>query len=607
MEITRVARWLALAVAVGLALAACGVEETGALEAIPGTTNQQLITERDNPAIMLIITEWKATLSVPTLGYNNANLQALTNYVVAQARSGQISSDTKTLLDTFVKGIAASPNSYFTAVAPITQKAVTAFFQCTGSIVTPDGYIVTAAHCTSTSTDTRYRAYVENGLVAILTAAKQKFLADNPGFDADQQKILSDAVASFLADQSSINAETKSIITALFSFSSSGQRTVSSAPVQVVTQGNAPPKSSGPFGDKDVSILKLDGYTDLPTVPVGSETTVESGQPIYIDGYPVLAESGNLNNLSTPTVTSGTISAKKTSDLGVPLLETATTTTGGNSGGPALNDKGEMVGIVSYGISQTGASYNYLIGASVVQQFLHEKNITPKQGRSTTIYNTALNNFHLGYYKWALPEFQQVKALYPGHPYVDAFIQRTQKAIQEGSDKTPALAGTGLVLAWVGGIGAVLVGAAVAAFVILTMRRRSRRAVVTSARGVTMAAAPAFPPPSATTAATPEQALSADGRWRWDGQAWVPTSAPPPAPPGVAAAVPAPTAMPSPPIPPPPPPPAAAEPAPAPAEPATSSSGPGPSAAIVSADGLWRWDGQAWVPNTPPPPGSAAP
>jgi S1-C subfamily serine protease len=344
----------------GLLAAACGGGDPAALQDIQGTTRQQLIADRNDPAVMLILTEYKATISVPTLGYNDAALQALANQVVAQAQSGQIGSDQKSLYDALVAGISQNPGAYFTSQAPAIQKDVTLDWQCTGSIVTPDGYIVTAAHCTSIPDDERVQGYIDQGLKPVLQAAVQKFLTDNPGFDSDQQQKLSDAVTAYLADQAQLSNETEALAGAMFSSSSSGDRQAVAKPLSLITQGNPPTSSNGPFGDKDVSIVKLNGYSNLPTLPVGSDAGIDTGQQLFVDGYPAAAESGNLDNLGTPTLSSGSVSAKKTSDQGVPLLETTATSSGGNSGGPGFDQNGVMVGIVSYGSSTNGASYNAL-------------------------------------------------------------------------------------------------------------------------------------------------------------------------------------------------------------------------------------------------------
>jgi serine protease Do len=563
--VTRFVYVLAGGAVVALVAAGCGSDNPGALQDFPGTTRQQLLGERVSPAIQVVQTEYKATVSVPTFGVNGQALQDLARQVATQAINGQIARDDKSLRDAYTKGIAANPDAYLTATPPGDQANVTVDFQCTGSIVTPDGYIVTAAHCTNVPADERTDAYIKTGLQPLVdkqVKAFQDAAAAQGSFDADQQKQLATAVSTFLQEHEQVSNETSKLATALYAFSDTGQHQVATATLSLVTQGTAPPKSTGPFGDKDVSIVKMDGHNDLPTVPVTSDTGMEGGQQLFIDGYPGNFLGGSLDKESPTTVTAGPISSRKVSDSGVPLLETTATAAPGSSGSPGLDDAGRMVGVVSYGSGQ----YNYLVGGSVVQQYLREKNIQPRESTTTHLYDIALNDFHRQYYKRALQEFQQVKQLSGTHPYVDSFLQRTQEAIQAGSDRTPLIDGTALVLVVAAAAGLVVLVAAALTFLLVRLRRPRPSG---AAAGPNMV----WETPPASGAPT---------------QVW---AAPPAAPAGPAP----PPAQPAAPI--------ARPPAPAP-QPAAAP----PPPPIVSPDGLWVWDGQRWVPNAAPPgerPGAA--
>lgn len=491
------ARIVAATIAAGLVVAACGSSsvDPAALQPIPGTTLQQLIADRNDPALMVILTEYTATVSVPTVGVNDAAVQALIDQVGAEADSGQIGSDLKSMNDAEVAAVARNPSTYFTSNQPVKQQNVTLDYQCTGSIVTPDGYIVTAAHCTQISQDELQQGYTEQGLKPIVDAQVQQFQQDNSssGFDSGELQTLSGAVAAYLSRQEQVSNTNQSLFGVMFLNSGTGDVQPAPKPVSLVSQGNAPPSKNGPFGDKDVSIVKLGGYSNLPTVPVGNDGNVDAGQQLFVDGYPAAANAANINaqNLGTPTLSAGSVSAKKTSNTGVPLLETTSTITGGDSGGPGFDQNGVMVGTVSYGDS----SYNYLIGASVVDEFLHEKNIQPRAGQTTTLFDTALNDYYRHYYKRALPGFQQVKALDPSHPTVDGFIQKSQTAIAQGQDQTPLLTTTQITYLIVAAAALVILAAAGGvAFFIVRRARRSRRASRSQGVPITTEPSPAsFP------------------------------------------------------------------------------------------------------------------
>src|SRR5436190_15794992 len=236
---------LAAAATMTLVVAGCSTDRSAGLQDFPGSTRQQIVAERDNAAVVQVVVDYRATVSVPTLGYNSTAIDALGSQVLTQAENGQIASDTKTILDTYSKAIDANPNAFFTADAPSQDSSVTLDYRCSGSIVTPDGYIVTAAHCTSVAPDERQKDYIDAGFPKIRDAAVQKFQTENfqggsggVSFDGDQQKLLTDAVTTFLTSHVR-TADEKPTYSTLFA-STGDTSSQHDMPVTLVTQGSAP-------------------------------------------------------------------------------------------------------------------------------------------------------------------------------------------------------------------------------------------------------------------------------------------------------------------------------------------------------------------------------
>src|SRR5215471_5432373 len=132
-------RALAALSVLGVVAAACGLDAAALID-FPGTTRQQLVAERVNPAVVVIDNQYKATVSLPTLGFKDANIEGWASQVLDKVSRGEINADLKTYLDTFVKGIAGNADTFYVAGQPTQTKPVEADFQCSGSIVTPDGY-----------------------------------------------------------------------------------------------------------------------------------------------------------------------------------------------------------------------------------------------------------------------------------------------------------------------------------------------------------------------------------------------------------------------------------------------------------------------------------
>jgi len=103
----------------------------------------------------------------------------------------------------------------------------------------------------------------------------------------------------------------------------------------------------------DVAVIKVDA-TSLPTVKIGDMSKVRVGEWVIAIGSPF----GFAN-----TVTAGIVSAKSRDNLtgndpnvdAVPFIQTDVAVNPGNSGGPLLNMRGEVIGINSQIFSRTGS------------------------------------------------------------------------------------------------------------------------------------------------------------------------------------------------------------------------------------------------------------
>jgi serine protease Do len=95
----------------------------------------------------------------------------------------------------------------------------------------------------------------------------------------------------------------------------------------------------------DVALLKVEA-TGLAYLPIGSAKLLKKGQWVMAIGSPFGLES---------TVTSGIVSAlgRETGDY-LPFIQTDVAVNPGNSGGPLLNLKGEVVGINAQIVSRSG-------------------------------------------------------------------------------------------------------------------------------------------------------------------------------------------------------------------------------------------------------------
>ena len=123
----------------------------------------------------------------------------------------------------------------------------------------------------------------------------------------------------------------------------------------------------------DVAVLKIDG-SRLPFLAIGEPGKIRVGEWVIAIGSPFNLES---------TVTSGIISAKArdTGDL-LPLIQSDVAVNPGNSGGPLINMRGEVIGINSQ-IATLSGGYNGVSFAIPIDEAMRVAEQLKRHGKVT--------------------------------------------------------------------------------------------------------------------------------------------------------------------------------------------------------------------------------
>ncbi len=173
----------------------------------------------------------------------------------------------------------------------------------------------------------------------------------------------------------------------------------------------------GLAGVKDVAILKVQ-TRNAPTLMLGDESSVQLQDKVYAIGYPGAADDlvGVLDEkaMLEATITDGNVSAIKKSADGVPVIQVTTVISPGNSGGPALNEKGEVVGLATFKAAQA-EGYNFLVPASTVKEFIRQAGIENKDSLTNQAFRNGLKLHWEQRYSEAIKEFEEVRQLFPAH------------------------------------------------------------------------------------------------------------------------------------------------------------------------------------------------
>ncbi|RUT01484.1 hypothetical protein DSM106972_065810 [Dulcicalothrix desertica PCC 7102] len=263
-----------------------------------------------------------------------------------------------------------------------------------GFFVNPNGYIVTNAHVTNVTDEECKQYFVEE------LAVKLK----EDGEDSNIVKQLKWIDVKPIYQVHLPNGE--------------------SLPAQIL-------KSGAPIGEgKDVSIIKVN-IRNAPVLKLADSSKVRILDKVTAVGYPGLVEMSDIfdkKSLVEATFTSGEISAIKTLKDNIPVIQVSAPAAPGNSGGPVLNERGEVIGIVTFG-PQESNNYVFLFTSNTIQEFLTYEGIVNEEGLINQKYREGLQLYNQGKYTEALRKFQLVKRLFPYHSEVDKFIQQSTQII----------------------------------------------------------------------------------------------------------------------------------------------------------------------------------
>jgi serine protease Do len=303
-----------------------------------------------------------------------------------------------------------------------------------GFIVSSEGYIVTNAHVVHTPEDELKADFV---LQALLWAVEEwplifQLYGDDPYPQTEEDLLyLYDLFMQY--DMQYVQE-----IRVFFGGASGASSLQTGYPAEV--RKISPQKlwlGSGNYkyrSGKDLAIIKIEGASNLPTSPLGDSNEVEVGDKVIVIGYPGLTTSWENVVLSSetdyvPTVTSGIISAEKKLPDGSTVFQTDTMIYHGNSGGPAFNKDGEVIGVVTFGsgkILESGEwidvqGYNFLIPINMAKSFINELNIDTTPSQTTHHFERGLEHYWNNSYSDARSEFNQILVLNPNNFYASEY------------------------------------------------------------------------------------------------------------------------------------------------------------------------------------------
>ena len=246
------------------------------------------------------------------------------------------------------------------------------------------------------------------------------------------------------------------------------------------------------FNDKDVAIIHVSNMNDMAMVQLGDSTSVQQQDNLTIIGFPGNGDiAGNsATDLLTLSVNKVFVSSIKTTNSGASVIQVGGNVEHGDSGGPALDNQGAIVGIVSFGAASGQGNTSFLQASSSASALVQSLGLNTTPGPFQKAWNQAFTDYSSitpGHWHKAQVEFEQIATKYPQfkaiQPYLDyattqAKIEKVpqpspQQTTQPKSSSSPM---TGIII----GTGAVLVAILLLFGVIVFRRRRVKRTPVST-------------------------------------------------------------------------------------------------------------------------------
>ena len=238
------------------------------------------------------------------------------------------------------------------------------------------------------------------------------------------------------------------------------------------------------FNDKDIAIIHVSNMNDMAMVQLGNSSGVQQQDELTIIGFPGNGDiAGNTaTDLLTLSVNKVLVSSLKTTDTGAPLIQVGGNVEHGDSGGPALDNQGTIVGIVSFGASGQGNT-SFLQASSSASALVQSLGLNTTPGPFQQAWNQAFTDYSSnipGHWHKAQIEFEQIAIKYPQFKAVKPYLDyaTSQSKIEKVSQPKPqtaiqATTASSSMLEMIIGVGTVLL-AVLLLFGVIVFRRRRR-------------------------------------------------------------------------------------------------------------------------------------
>ncbi len=183
---------------------------------------------------------------------------------------------------------------------------------------------------------------------------------------------------------------------------------------------------------KDVAIVHVN-LNDMASIQLGDSSSVHEQDMLTIIGFPGNGDVSMLpTNLLTSSVNQIIVSSIKTTDQGAQVIQVGGNVEHGDSGGPALDSNGNVVGIVSFSLSDQGST-NFLQASNSARALVQSLHLDMTPGPFEKSWSQAFNDLAVttpGHWHKALQELTAIHGSYPLFQAIMPYLQYAQSQAQ---------------------------------------------------------------------------------------------------------------------------------------------------------------------------------
>jgi len=339
-----------------------------------------------------------------------------------------------------------------------------------GFIINPDGYILTNAHVVSDETVKNPILVSVINKVALANAATLKkeelnvWAQDKEAWHALGLKIYDEVAA-----KAQFTIEKKiTVVNPSAQEKTASDLIKNGFPAQIVKINDQFAKDN-----RDIAVIKIE-EKNLPTVKLADSQALSTGTKIYVFGFPVTAEVSK-ESFIEPTFTQGVVSAIKDSQKkDFKIIQTDAKVSSGSSGGPMIDDNGDIIGIITYEtnneLQSSGDNFAFAIPAKIAEDMLKDADVDNVSGNYGTHFKAGLAFAQDRRCQKAIKEYTLAKNTNGNFlidSYIEPYIKDCNALIAKGESIDNWWAETKEWFGKVGYLGWTIIGSGAVIFVIL--------------------------------------------------------------------------------------------------------------------------------------------